>query len=127
MSDNSHAMTNRGLLQMREALANAAEGFQSVRGRYAIQENLRAVEQALEGYYSMLRSLGAEHDVDVQSKEALEGAPESFHEDLDELLSAEVNEPDLCTIEADVLQAEDARGSDISIETLSRLDFMIST
>lgn len=117
-------MTNGELLQRQQILQKASECVSTVRGRYALQKNLRKVEGALETYSEMLQELAQEHDVDLQGGLSPD-APEAFRDDLDELLQMDTDAPDVHTIGGEVLEAEDEKGSDIPMELLAALDFMI--
>lgn len=117
-------MTNAELLERQQVLQEAAQHLQSVQARYAIQKSLRNVEQALSTYSEMLQELSVEHGVDL-SGGMPDDAPDEFVDELDDLLQMEQEEPDVHALPQDVLETEDEKGSDVPIEVIGSLDFMI--
>jgi len=117
-------MTNAELLERQEKLQQAAEHIRSVQARYAVQKTLRGVEQALETYWEMLRELADEHDIDLQQG-VPDDAPEDFVDELNDLLQMEQDEPQTHSMPLEVLETEDEKGSDIPLQVLAGLDFMI--
>jgi len=118
-------MTNGELLQRQNALQNAIEHVQSVRGRYALQKTLRGVEQALATYREMLGELVQEHEVELDEGGVPADAPDEFIDELEELLEMETEDPEVHSIGLDVLETEDEKGSDIPLGVIADLDFMI--
>jgi len=118
-------MTNGELLQRQNALQNAIEHVQSVRGRYALQKTLRNVEQALATYREMLAELVQEHEVELPDGQVPDDAPDDFVDDLTELLEMETEEPEIHSMDLAVLDTEDEKGSDIPLGVIADLDFMI--
>lgn len=121
-------MTNAQLLERQAALQAASEHVQSVRGRYALQKTLREVESALQTYRELLRELADENDVDM--RELQEGntaeLPDAFREGVEELLQMDEDEPDVHRIPLSVLDTEDEKGSEIPLDVIARVDFMIA-
>jgi len=118
-------MTNGELLQRQNALTRAVQHVQSVRARYAIQKTLRNVEGALETYSEMLQEIAVEHGVDLSGGGVPNDAPDEFREELEELLQMEAEEPEVHSMPLSVLDTEDDKGSDIPLDVVASLDFMI--
>ena len=119
-------MTNETLIVRRAALQDAASAFQTVRARYAILTTLGYTQDALEGYSEMLKTLLQEHDVSLSADGGLpDDAPPAFLEDLHALMAQDAGTPRVHAMPEDVLALEDKRGSDIPIDVLAQIAFMI--
>jgi len=116
-------MTNQELLNRSQALNNAAERVQTTRLRYAVQKNIRHVQQALKPYQETLNQLAEEHGVEMQGE--LNGTPEAFDEALEDLLSEDAGEVDIHTVPPETLDREDEKGTELDMQTISALDWMI--
>ena len=117
-------MTNADLLSRQKALQQAAQHFQTTRAKYAIQKTLKYVKNELEAYYDTLKEIAQDYDYDLQG--GLEDAPDKFQEEVNALLSEEVqNEPNVHTMPESQLDKEDDKGSDIPFEVIAVLDFMV--
>lgn len=124
LTDHTQRMTNAELIERQQKLQQAAEHIRSVQARYAVQKTLRNVEQSLKTYREMLQELASDHDVDL-GEGVPDDAPDDFVDDLEELLDMEQDEPETHTMPLDVLETEDDKGSDIPLQVLAGLDFMI--
>jgi hypothetical protein len=113
-------MTNQELLNRSNALQRAAESVQTTRMRYAIQKNLREVESLIEPYQETLQQIAEEHEV-----ENLDDPPPEFEGDLEDLLAEDAGEMDVHSVPPSALTAEDERGTELPIEVISGLDWMI--
>jgi hypothetical protein len=124
-------MTNAELLNVRSALNIAANGAPAEAGidyvgaqttavRYAIIQNQKRLQDALEVYQEMLQDLIEEHDVELESRQIPEDAPDAFSDALDELLQTET------PFEAYTVSDEDIKQEpNVPIELLMALDWMI--
>jgi hypothetical protein len=124
-------MTNQQLLNLRPALQIAAsgapddhplsyDGAQTTAMRYALLQNQRRLQDALEGYQEMLQELISDHDVDLDGGQIPEDAPEEFRQELQELLQQEAPF-DAYTISDEEIKAEPS----VPLELLSTLGFMV--
>lgn len=117
--------THATLLQRQQTLAQAANVFQTVKARYAITKNAKYIESELESYRETLKELMQEHDVEPQNDGTIPNdAPQAFYDDANELLQTET-ECRVHTITEDTLEKEDDKDSDISVEMLMQIDWMI--
>lgn len=120
-------MTNQELLNRRHVLQVALQHVSTSRFKYAIQKNLKSVQQELEAYDETLKGLIQEHEVELTDEGRVpDDAPKAFTEDLEELLGERVQEEvPVHTLDDAILDKEDDRGSDIPFDVLMALDFMI--
>jgi len=113
-------MTNETLLRRAQALQQAAGRVQTTRMRYAIQKNLRATEALLEPYHETLRQIAQDYGL-----ESFEEPPEAAQTELEALLAEDAGEPEVDTVPPGVLTREDERGTELEMEVVAGLDFMI--
>jgi len=117
-------MTNQELLNRSQVLQRAAESVQTTRMRYAVQKNMRAAERELEAYNDLLADLASEHNVDING-----GVPddEEFREELTDLLQQDAGDPDVHTVPPETLDREDEKGTDLPLEVVAGIDWMIAS
>jgi len=117
-------MTNQELLNRSQVLERAAESVQTTRMRYAVQKNMKAVERELEAYNDLLVDLASEHDVDINGEVPDDKA---FREELTDLLQQEAGDPDVHTVPPRTLDREDEKGTDLPMEVIAGIDWMIAS
>jgi hypothetical protein len=88
--------------------------------RYAVQKNLREVQALIEPYQETLKQIAEEHGLDN-----LQDPPESFEEELEDLLAEEGGDPDVHTVPPQTLDREDEKGTDLPMDVIAGLDWMI--
>jgi hypothetical protein len=88
--------------------------------RYAVQKNLREVQALIEPYQETLKQIAEEHRLDN-----LQDPPESFEEELEDLLAEEGGDPDVHTVPPQTLDREDEKGTDLPMDVIAGLDWMI--
>lgn len=124
-------MTNEDLLGLRPALQIAAngapndhpisyDGAETTAMRYALMQNQKRLQSALEGYQEFLQELISDHDVDLEGGRIPDDAPEAFHEKLEELLEQEAPFKPYTVSEAELKEEPS-----VPFELLSALDFMV--
>jgi hypothetical protein len=124
-------MTNRDLLNVRPALQIAASGApddhpldysgaQTTAMRYALMQNQKRLQDALEGYQELLQELISDHDVELEAGGIPDDAPEAFREELQELLQQEAPYERYTVSDSEI-----KKEPGVPFELLSALDFMI--
>ena len=126
-------MTNRELLQQvrptLNILANGAgpqhdleyDGASTTAVRYAVVQNQKRLQDALEGYNDLLTELLEEHDVEPTEQGGIpEDAPDEFNEALEDLLQQDAPFEPYTVTDADIKKEEG-----VPLELLTMMDWMI--
>lgn len=117
-------MTNQELLGLNQTLNQHADVFKTASGKYAVIKNMKKIQRALKPYYETLQELSEECDLDLSSGTIPDDAPESFMEDVNDLLQ-EKADVKLHNITEKTLQKEEEKGNNIDINTLVKLQKLI--